>query len=302
MKSLCIYHSSDMDGQCSAAIVKHFVHDCAMHGANYGDAFPWSTIEQYDKIYIVDFSYPIEDMQKIFWDAGKELIYIDHHITAIEAMDDLVDHLYKMNASSDDQKFITVTRYTDSKRAACDLTWEFFSEGDWTPLPIAVRYAANYDIWDHDDMNTLYFQYGMREHGYGWGNHIWEDLLSNASRSVSILDQIVHTGKIVYEFEQSQNARYARTACFDMEWLGLKLCACNRVGGGSMIVDAVFDKEKHDAVLIFGWMKDHWKVSLYAHGSKNVDMHLGELCKKYGGGGHKNAAGFECASLPFELA
>jgi nanoRNase/pAp phosphatase (c-di-AMP/oligoRNAs hydrolase) len=39
---------------------------------------------------------------------------------------------------------------------------------------------------------------------------------------------------------------------------------------------------------------EQYTVSLY---SKTVDV--SEIAKKYGGGGHKGAAGFQCKKLPF---
>jgi nanoRNase/pAp phosphatase (c-di-AMP/oligoRNAs hydrolase) len=44
----------------------------------------------------------------------------------------------------------------------------------------------------------------------------------------------------------------------------------------------------------FSFDGDEWIISLY---SRNIDV--SEIAKKYGGGGHKGAAGFHCKDLPF---
>ena len=36
----CFYHSADLDGQCSGAIVKLARPDCELVGIDYGDPFP----------------------------------------------------------------------------------------------------------------------------------------------------------------------------------------------------------------------------------------------------------------------
>ena len=41
MNPICFYHKSDLDGVCSAAIVKRFVPDCELYGVDYGEEFPW---------------------------------------------------------------------------------------------------------------------------------------------------------------------------------------------------------------------------------------------------------------------
>ena len=44
MKPICFYHKADLDGVCSAAIVKHFVPECELYGIDYGDEFPWALV------------------------------------------------------------------------------------------------------------------------------------------------------------------------------------------------------------------------------------------------------------------
>jgi nanoRNase/pAp phosphatase (c-di-AMP/oligoRNAs hydrolase) len=45
----------------------------------------------------------------------------------------------------------------------------------------------------------------------------------------------------------------------------------------------------------FYFAKNKWVVSLYT--TKDIDV--SEIAKKYGGGGHKQAAGFTCDKLPW---
>ena len=41
-KVTCIYHKSDLDGQCAAAIVRHKIGPgCWLMGMEYGEAVPW---------------------------------------------------------------------------------------------------------------------------------------------------------------------------------------------------------------------------------------------------------------------
>lgn len=43
---------------------------------------------------------------------------------------------------------------------------------------------------------------------------------------------------------------------------------------------------------------EKWLVNLYTY---REDVNVGEIAKKYGGGGHQKAAGFICSQLPFEI-
>jgi nanoRNase/pAp phosphatase (c-di-AMP/oligoRNAs hydrolase) len=51
---------------------------------------------------------------------------------------------------------------------------------------------------------------------------------------------------------------------------------------------------KYDILMPFVFNGEQFIISLY---SKTVDV--SEIAKKYGGGGHKGAAGFTCYRLPF---
>jgi nanoRNase/pAp phosphatase (c-di-AMP/oligoRNAs hydrolase) len=66
----------------------------------------------------------------------------------------------------------------------------------------------------------------------------------------------------------------------------------------SQTFDSVWDPEKYDAMLTFGWRRGQWTVSLY---SVKQDVDVSEVAVKHGGGGHKGAAGFQCTELPFRL-
>ena len=92
MKIVCVYHSIDLDGWMSAAIVKHWfnqqevpnkkdehINTIDFIGYNYGQPIP--DLSEYDKVIMCDISFPPEEMDKI---ELKKLVWIDHHISAIK--------------------------------------------------------------------------------------------------------------------------------------------------------------------------------------------------------------------------
>ena len=79
----CFYHSADLDGKCSGAIVKMHFPECEMIGINYGDLFPWDRIEQNEVVWLVDFCLqPFSDMHRL--NEVAILNWIDHHKTSLE--------------------------------------------------------------------------------------------------------------------------------------------------------------------------------------------------------------------------
>jgi uncharacterized protein len=287
----CFYHSADLDGHCSAAIVKHFHPECELIGINYGDPFPWHLIADSERVFMVDFSLqPIEEMVKL--NSLCHLFWIDHHKSAIEA------------AAAFDSE---IDGLRDSAFAACELTWECFADASIKPL--AVTLLGRYDVWDHSNPHTLPFQYGIRLNDTDPGlfpgcmKILWKPLLSTEklplhphgeTNAISILEE----GRVVLKYVKQDNAKYCRAAAFETMFDGKRCIAVNKLLTSSQLFDSVWDPEKYDAMITFGWRNRKWTVSLY---STKPDVDVSVICKAHGGGGHKGAAGFQCAELPFAI-
>src|SRR5574340_1146574 len=145
----CFYHSADLDGKCSAAIVKLTFPDVELIGINYGDPFPWDRIEGGETVFMVDFCLqPFEDMERL--NSICHLTWIDHHNTAIE--------------EARRRSFcVSGAERTEVGKAGCELTWEHCMRS--VPLPKSVFWLGRYDVWDHHNHpGSLEFQYGMRLH------------------------------------------------------------------------------------------------------------------------------------------
>ena len=274
----CFYHSSDLDGHCSGAIVKKAYPKVELIGINYGDIFPWEDIKKNEKIFMVDFSLqPFEDMERL--NSISILTWIDHHKTSI-------DEAYKRNFFSKGGQFLQTTK------AACELTWKLFY-GDMENE--AVNLLGRYDV-HHLIPGALELQNGLKMYDTKpENNEIWSKLLS---KNTHFLDECLKTGKILFKKQKMNNIAYAKACSFETILDGLNVVAINKGLTNSQIFESVYDKQKHDAMLTFVWRNGKYTVSLYSD-KDNIDVSL--ICKKYGGGGHKGAAGFQCAELPFML-
>ena len=280
---ICFYHSVDLDGQCSGALVKLFHPECKMYGINYGDEFPWDEVKKhYDGIFIVDFSLqPFENMVKL--QNKYKVIWIDHHESAIKAHE-------RWNQEHKEPLIIDGIRQIGI--GACKLVWNYLNKEDHTPT--FVQLLAEYDVWDHSNPMTLPFQYGMRLFDTDPGNvDFWRSLFD-----VEMVNKIVENGSMILKYEQTQNQKYIESCGFEIEFEGLKCICVNKMLTNSKIFDSVKNSSKYDVMLTFGWKSNKWIVSLYT--SKN-DIDVSKIAVKYGGGGHKGAAGFLCDELPFKL-
>jgi oligoribonuclease NrnB/cAMP/cGMP phosphodiesterase (DHH superfamily) len=282
---ICFYHSADFDGMCSGAIVRNFVPDVELVGYNYGQPFPWDLIQK-RRVIMVDVSLPAKDMQRIC-DEASLFIWIDHHKTAIQ---DMLD--------AEVGPMLTNCRVADAggrKVSACELTWEYFAED--RPVPLAVHLLGRYDVWDHDgEPRAMPFQYGARAIIRSIDDEIWSVLLNPSSEELDVTDILQH-GKMIMEYQDSENEKYAKTCAFETEIDGYKVLAINKGLTNSQIFDSVWDPEKHHIMSPFYRKKDGtWKVSLY---TTRQDVDCSAIAKKRGGGGHQQAAGFTTPSCPY---
>lgn len=275
----CFYHSADLDGHCSGAIVKRRYPDCDLIGINYGDEFPWDKIYDKEEVWMVDFSLqPFMRMIDLY--DRSHLFWIDHHKSAIEDAEDAN---------------LPIGGIRNAGKAACELTWEYIYG---TEPPDAVKWLGRYDVWDHTDPNVLPFQYGCRmretlpENPDGMNFWHWLFGLNTAA------EKILEEGAIALEYQKQSNEKMARARSFEATMDGLRLIVCNASLVNSQLFDSVYNPVRHDAMMTFCMLPSgRWTVSLYST-KKEVDV--GVIAKAHGGGGHKGAAGFQCDDLPFE--
>lgn len=282
------YHSADLDGHCSGAICRYFLEEMGikpvMRGINYGGDFPFEQLCPNDKVYMVDFCLQPEHQMQKLKDMCEELIWIDHHESSIKALNDF------------DCSGIQVIG-----TAGCELCWGFFTAE--TPIPQVVKLLGRYDVWDQSNKGLwrtiIYpFQMGMRLYDMRPESNDnmaeWRNLFCDRPKDI---ETIANKGKVVERYQVNQNERLMYSS-FEIDFDDKQWIAVNAVGN-SQIFESKYDPEKHHGMLGFSNKGGkYWTVSLY---STRPDVDVSEIAKRNGGGGHKGAAGFQCADLPFPV-
>lgn len=307
MKTVCIYHSIDLDGWMSAAIVKHwwkeqnksdepffFTNDSTKDellcsngtlkfiGYNYGQPIP--DLSEYDKVIICDVSFPKEKMLTIASCLNIEFIWLDHHISAIKE-DDYTEEY-------------NVKGIRDTNFAACELTWSYFFPNK--PMPEIVRLLGRYDCFGHkgtdEETSVLEFQYGARSCISNY-EEAYTYLLYSFQDNKWQIENISKNGKVIYQYlctEAKQTYKNGFEIRFTEDfgqdsWIRKFICI-NKERFNPINFGIDYHKDGYDGCACFHYANGLWNFSLY---NDNGLVDCSAIAKQFGGGGHKGAAGFK---------
>lgn len=276
-----IYHRADFDGLfCREIARRHFGEQAEYIGWDYGDPVP--EIPADAPIVMLDIS--VEGLMD-----RPALVWIDHHKSAIAK--------YQQS----------IPGYRIDGVAACRLAWQWFFGSSLqgkeafynrqVDEPLAVRLAGEYDIWDKRDPRAELLQHGLRS--VELTAPTWGLLLGPESEMT--VGSLLENGKILQDARERESKSVITKQGFNLRFEGLLFLACNAARYNSLLFTAGL-KPEHDGCLGFNWDggKGKWKISLYGVPGK-PEIDFSEIAVRYGGGGHKQACGFECLALPFAL-
>ena len=286
MKTICLYHRSDLDGHCSGAVVRHRYPDAEMYGIEYGDSIPWNKMTN-TRVILVDFCLePWSEMERLF-DLAAQVIWIDHHRSAIK--------LWKAYKDKNEIPFKVTTVLTEGQ-AACELAWKYFFPE--TRVPWVVNMLARYDVWQWRGVtNCLAFQYGMKNQKLNpkdpHNRQVWESLFmvepDENGQLPMWIERIIETGDAIITYQMEMNKRIMGGA-FVTEFAGKRFLCVNASCINSLAFEGYYNPTKHDAVCTFSLRSDKkWRFTLY---SPDDSIDLSVIAMDYGGGGHASACGF----------
>lgn len=285
---IAIYHSRDLDGYTSGAIIKLKYPEATLIGYDYGEEFPWDRINEEEDVIMIDVSLPMEDMLKIGRRIQGQFTWIDHHISAINDYKKfLVDNETKLEG------FDWITPVLENGISACEGGWKYLFPD--VTMPEAIKLLGEYDTWRKEDQHRwdnaiLPFQFGMRMICSSPETFPERLFFMDNPQDHLMLQGIINDGKVVLQYQAEVNAAQCRKAAFEFNFHGYRAICLNGGGFNSDVFKSVYDEKKHDIMMPFQFNGKFWVVSLY---TTKEDIDCAAIAKQMGGGGHKKAAGFQ---------
>jgi oligoribonuclease NrnB/cAMP/cGMP phosphodiesterase (DHH superfamily) len=317
-KPLVLYHARCADGAGAAfAAWCKFGEEAEYRAVLHGDPAPTDEEVRGRDIYILDFAYPYEDMQRIWrrtmvgGGCDDNLFYvIDHHVTTLE--------IFKGTPYPKPPYLIF-----DNERSGATLAWKYF-HGD-EPVPEILSYIEDKDLWRWKLPESREISAALEARGV----RTWHpselcarfttfrdlvgferDLISGAVARVFWnvpRSRLIDEGGAVLRAQNQYVDAIVSVAdrvklyvdnLTDFIWV----YAANAPVLQSEVGAALAEKSKASGEAPVGivWFRDgsrgNYRVSL-----RSVDGYdVSRIARMFsGGGGHRTAAGFECEKLPW---
>ena len=284
-KRLGFYHSKDMDGYFSGAVLKYKYPDIELRGWDYKDEVPsFESMDGFDEIILIDITFPFDILQEL--GTKTKLTVIDHHVSFKKQVD---NHLQiGHDVVTDNLKYITFEYIYDDKLSACELGFKYY----FGYIPPIVELVGKYDTWRANgtyEWETVvlpmkYYLYGKVNKPDDVKNY-WFDKYSG-----DIVDSMLEIGESIMEYERKMDESKTNSYAFEREAYGLRALCINTNFMSSETMITKFDNSKHDVMIGFAYNGNNWGVSLRSIGDK-VDV--SQIAKARGGGGHSQSAGFQ---------
>ena len=227
-------------------------------------------------VYILDFSFSPEIIDAMLAEANS-VTWIDHHKTAFEA--------FNFNATEPVHLYdpeLNLEIVLDPNKSGCVLAWEHFHPN--TEVPALLKYIEDRDLWRWQYTSTRDLATGLRSKPFTFD---WFDFAEEN------LTKVMDKGTAMNELFDQQLADITKKHIVVM---------INGHLGRAVNCTPQFSSEagtilaKQSGTFGMTWCvndKGEVNVSLRSIGDYDVSA----LAKQFGGGGHRNAAGFK---VPFD--
>lgn len=302
-KSLIIYHNKDNDGLMSCYLLYKQLsnegHNVSVKGYNYESNPDWiEKLQYFDNIYFVDVTpeykfFLEQSVEDLVLSKKLKIFIFDHHVTFFEWWN-------KFTSTANPIPSLCGVEYNYvAGMSATKIIWNKYlrsfikrlNKFKYMELDLMVELVNHYDTWNftsfilNDKMlnidKILYFDTFMREHISDFEEYFKYVELYD-------VDMIFEKGEKIIEHIQYDNQKALKTGKFDN---GIFMLNHNT----NYWLEELITKEYNPDIMCFYKFKEDGNIKFSLRSRLRNDMNT--IAGWYGGGGHRQAAGFE---IPFE--
>lgn len=280
----CIHHL-DLDGHSAGAVVAF-----ATQNYNPDDFFEWDynapipvdTFATGEKIYIVDCSFSETTVHYLesMMEKDCSVVLIDHHKTTLD-LQELPQYAWVKRLGG----------LRSNRRSGVYLAWQYFYPD--LPVPRFIQLISDFDAWTQELLpESDYFKLAMdMKDQTPTGDYF--KLLFNSEDDCTEIESCIAIGKVIKQYIDIDNIQYRDDWSFESRIDGHKALVVNKRSGSWIFGDRYND---YPVCCTFVFDGLNYSYSVY---SSHDDVDCSAIAKKFGGGGHRGAAGFVSDKLLF---
>lgn len=288
---ICVYHGSCDDGFGAAWVVRaKWGNGVQFVPGSYG-GFDWPSDLTGKNILFVDFSLKREPMRNLingFNDQGPpaSIVLLDHHKTAEAELAkwtmpeltlthaDIAPLLAEMSGPACIAVF-------DMERSGARLAWDFCFPGQC--VPSLITHIEDRDLWRFRLQTTHYVSAALRTYPHDF--EVWDDLASNVGR-LALEGATILRGHHKNIAEFIRNRYWTDVGGYRVPVVNVPYHYASDTANELLAVEP-------DAPFAACWFRRGDGKVQWSLRSENGRVDVSEVAAKMGGGGHRNAAGFE---------
>jgi nanoRNase/pAp phosphatase (c-di-AMP/oligoRNAs hydrolase) len=266
---ILIYHDRCSDGFGSRwAFETKYKDSMEYVPMSHGDALNVDITDR--EVYIADFSFPrnqIIDMKK----KARDLILIDHHLSAKK---DLYDLPYCK---------------IDLTKSGAVLSW-MYTRGLETDddVPQILKFVQDRDLYAFTIPDTELFMCALDSNGFDI--NIWSDIDKNI-RDPEKRKSFIEQGHAISKYKK-QAVEMAKKTKHLVTIDGHTMWACNSKTLHSFVATSMLMESEYNIACAYFFDGKKYIMSLRSSDKKEKTPDVSLIAGKFGGGGHRNAAGF----------
>ena len=300
-RPMVITHANCPDGWCCEWLFRrHFGESADYLSARYGDPVPDVTDRPH--VYLADFSWKYDQMYWLVAQARGRVTILDHHRTAE----------YELANVCEIRRFCGLPEPTvvfDLNHSGAYLTWKYLKDAGATdPIfadgnpPLVVQYVQDRDLWSWRLPGSKEVNAALSS--YPKVLEVWNILHEELATQDGYWDLFRQGAAILRAQEQKVEA--AVNQAVEMTIAGHKVLVVNTTCHHSEIGERLAAGRPFGATFYEDLKRE---LRVWSFRSLEGGIDVSEVAKKFGGGGHRQAAGAQqsiydsilsmCGTLPY---
>jgi len=293
---LCIYHGNCADGFGAAWAVRHALGDGVEFHPGIYQADPPDVAGR--DVVIVDFSYKRPVLEQMAHRA-RSLLVLDHHKSAAEDLEGLPPPIFPHGWKSHLGDVVGAIGGVDPNlprvqfdmdRSGAMMAWDFFNQGKQPPR--LLEHIQDRDLWRFALEGTREIQANVFSHPYDFD--IWDALMAQD------VAELRKEGEAIERKHHKDVAELVNVTKRVMTIGGYRVPVANlpytlTSDAGHLMCDPASEALPDEDIPPFAacyWDTSEGRVFSLRSADQWGGVDVSQVAVKYGGGGHKNAAGF----------